>query len=112
MAQEVKVLSRHLSGGNEENHGNLSQDSWPLGQDLNPGPPKYKARVLTRKPSYTTTNNVVCMCVCVRACTHACMHECIMYVYVHCACMCVWFLFVIFASFDILVGYVCLLFIK
>jgi archaellum component FlaC len=26
---------------------NLSQDSWSLSQDLNPGPPKYKAEVLT-----------------------------------------------------------------
>jgi hypothetical protein len=25
---------------------NLSQDSWPLGQELNPGPPTYEAGVL------------------------------------------------------------------
>jgi hypothetical protein len=28
---------------------NFSQDSWSLGQDLNPGPPKYEAGVLTTR---------------------------------------------------------------
>jgi len=39
-----KVLSWHLPGGTEENHKKLSQDSWSLGRDLNPGPPKYESR--------------------------------------------------------------------
>jgi hypothetical protein len=29
---------------------NLSKDSWPPGQDLNPGPPEYEAGVLTIRP--------------------------------------------------------------
>jgi hypothetical protein len=28
-----------FAGGTEQNHENLSQDSWPSGRDLNPGPP-------------------------------------------------------------------------
>jgi hypothetical protein len=35
-----KVLSRHPPGGTEENHENLSQDSWSPDRDLNPGPPE------------------------------------------------------------------------
>jgi hypothetical protein len=30
----------------------LSLDSWPLGQDLNTGPPKYKTGVLTTWPMF------------------------------------------------------------
>jgi hypothetical protein len=32
---------------------NCSQDSWSPGQDLKPGPPKYKAGVLTIRPQYS-----------------------------------------------------------
>lgn len=28
----------------------LSQDSWPLSQNLNPGPPKFEAEVLPTQP--------------------------------------------------------------
>jgi hypothetical protein len=38
-----KVLSRHLPGGTEENHGNLSQDSRSPGRDLNSEPSEYEA---------------------------------------------------------------------
>jgi hypothetical protein len=41
------VLSRYMPGQNEENTKNLSQDSRSSGRDLNPGPPKYEAGVLT-----------------------------------------------------------------
>jgi hypothetical protein len=34
---------------------NLSQDSQSLGQDLNPGPPKYNAGVLTTQPRHSTS---------------------------------------------------------
>jgi hypothetical protein len=36
------VLSWHLLGGTKENHKNLIQDSWSVGRDMNPGPPKYE----------------------------------------------------------------------
>jgi hypothetical protein len=45
-----KVPSRHLPGGSEENHENLSQDNLPLGVDFNPGLPKYEAGVLPTLP--------------------------------------------------------------
>jgi hypothetical protein len=35
----LKVLSRHLHGGIEENHENLSQINPYQSRDLNPGPP-------------------------------------------------------------------------
>jgi hypothetical protein len=38
-----KALSRHLAGGTEEDHENLSEDLRSPGRDLNPGPPKYEA---------------------------------------------------------------------
>jgi hypothetical protein len=41
--EKFKVLSWHSFEGTEENHKNLSQDSWSPGQDLNPGSPAYKA---------------------------------------------------------------------
>jgi hypothetical protein len=44
------VLSRHSPGGTEKTTKNLSQDSWSLGRDLNPGPPEYGAGVLTTRP--------------------------------------------------------------
>jgi hypothetical protein len=37
------VISWNLPRGTKENHKNLSQDSWSLGQDLKPGPAKYEA---------------------------------------------------------------------
>jgi hypothetical protein len=37
----VKVLSQHLLGGTEDNHENLSQDSWYPGWDVNQGPCEY-----------------------------------------------------------------------
>jgi hypothetical protein len=39
----VKVLSRNLPGGTEENHKDLSQDSRSLGQDLKAGASEYEA---------------------------------------------------------------------
>jgi hypothetical protein len=42
-----KVLSQHLPWGTKENHRKI-QDSQSLGQDLNSGPPKYKAEVSGR----------------------------------------------------------------
>jgi hypothetical protein len=45
-----KVLSQHFPGGTQENHKNFNHDSQSLGQYLNPGPPKYKAGVLTALP--------------------------------------------------------------
>jgi hypothetical protein len=45
-----KALSRHLSGGTEENYEYISQDNWSPYQALNPGPPKYEAGVLTTLP--------------------------------------------------------------
>jgi hypothetical protein len=43
----LKVLSWHLLEGLRKNHKNVSQDSWSPGRDLNPGPSKYEAGVLT-----------------------------------------------------------------
>jgi hypothetical protein len=43
----VYVLSQHLPGGTTENHENFTHNSQSLGQDLNPGPPKHEAVVLT-----------------------------------------------------------------
>jgi hypothetical protein len=34
---------QEFSGETEENHANLSQDSWSSDRDLNPRPPKYEA---------------------------------------------------------------------
>jgi hypothetical protein len=45
-----EMLLWHLPGGSGENHKNLSQDSLSLSQDLNQGPPEYKAGVLTTRP--------------------------------------------------------------
>jgi hypothetical protein len=45
-----KVLSQHLPGGTKQNHGNLNQDNWYPGRDLNPGPPKSEAGVLSLDP--------------------------------------------------------------
>jgi hypothetical protein len=39
-----------LSGGIEENHDKLKQDSQLLSQDLNPRHPKYEAWVITTEP--------------------------------------------------------------
>jgi hypothetical protein len=54
-----KVLSRHLPGRTEENHKNLSQDSWFPGRDLNPGPPEYETGVLTTRPRLLVTKTGV-----------------------------------------------------
>jgi hypothetical protein len=45
----LKVLSRHLPGGTEENDENLSQNCRSPGRDLSPGPPEYEAGVLTTR---------------------------------------------------------------
>jgi hypothetical protein len=45
-----KTLHRHLPGGIEKNHKNLTQDSQALGPDLNLGPSEYEAGVLTTQP--------------------------------------------------------------
>jgi hypothetical protein len=42
-----KALSRHSTGGAEENHENLNQDSWYTGRDLKTGLPEYETRVLS-----------------------------------------------------------------
>jgi hypothetical protein len=41
------VLPRHSSAGSEKNHENFSQYSRSADRDMNPGPPKYEAVVLT-----------------------------------------------------------------
>jgi hypothetical protein len=41
------VQARHLTGGTEKNHENLSNDSPSPGRDFNPGSPEYEAGVLT-----------------------------------------------------------------
>jgi hypothetical protein len=47
---QLKALTRHLPGGTEESHEDLSQDSRSLDRDLNTGPPEYETIVLTTKP--------------------------------------------------------------
>jgi hypothetical protein len=44
------LLSRHLSGGTEENHETLSQDSWSPGLNWKSGPPEFEAGVPTTRP--------------------------------------------------------------
>jgi hypothetical protein len=41
-----EASSQNFPGRTEENHKDLSQDSWSLGQDLNQGPSRYEAGVL------------------------------------------------------------------
>lgn len=41
------IYLEHLSGGTEENHKNLSQNSWFPGQNLNLRPSELEAGVLT-----------------------------------------------------------------
>jgi hypothetical protein len=55
-----KVLSRYLPVGPEENHKNLSQDSGSPGRDLNPGPRKYEAGVLTTPLWGSVRNSRTC----------------------------------------------------
>jgi hypothetical protein len=43
-----KVMSQHSLGGTVENHIETQVSQSP-GQDLNPGPPEYKAGVLTKQ---------------------------------------------------------------
>jgi hypothetical protein len=45
---QLTVLSRHLSGGTEENHEKPHNSRSP-GRDSNPGPPEYEAGVLTTR---------------------------------------------------------------
>jgi hypothetical protein len=47
---KFKALSRHLTGGTEEKHKNLSLDSQSPGRDFNPGHPEYEAGVLIIQP--------------------------------------------------------------
>jgi hypothetical protein len=47
-----KVLSRHSLGGTEGNQ-EKPQDIPSPGRDMNPGSPKYEARVLTTRPRYS-----------------------------------------------------------
>jgi hypothetical protein len=54
--KEVVVLSHHFPGWNEENRKNSSQDSCSQGQDLNPRPPEYEARMLTIRRQYSVYN--------------------------------------------------------
>jgi hypothetical protein len=46
---DSKVLFRHSPGESEEKDESLSQGSRSPGGDLNPGPPKYEAGVLTTR---------------------------------------------------------------
>jgi hypothetical protein len=46
----IKVLSRMLSGGIEEDDENFSQYSQFLGRNFNPGRPEYEAELLTTRP--------------------------------------------------------------
>jgi hypothetical protein len=43
-------LSQHLLERNKENHKIPQSGSWSLGQDMNLGPPEYKARMLITQP--------------------------------------------------------------
>jgi hypothetical protein len=43
---EFKVLSQNVPRWIGKNH-KKPQDIWPLGRNLNPEPPEYKARMLT-----------------------------------------------------------------
>jgi hypothetical protein len=43
----IQGTMRHLPGGTDENHENLSQDSRSPALDLNPGPPEYETGVVT-----------------------------------------------------------------
>jgi hypothetical protein len=47
---DFEVLFQYLPGGTEENHKNVSQQSWLPGRDLKPGPPKCEAGVLRTLP--------------------------------------------------------------
>lgn len=42
-----RVLSQHLPGGTKENHKDLGQDRWCLGQGVNLAHPEYKFEVLS-----------------------------------------------------------------
>jgi hypothetical protein len=44
------LILRYFPAGTEENHENLSQDSRSPGRNLNLGPPKYEAGLLTTRP--------------------------------------------------------------
>jgi hypothetical protein len=44
------VISRYYAWIDWEKQRHLCQDSWSLGRDLNPGPPEYKAGILTIQP--------------------------------------------------------------
>jgi hypothetical protein len=50
-----------LSGGTEESHKGVSQDSWSPGRDLNPGLPEYEAGVLTTLPSSSVVQWLACL---------------------------------------------------
>jgi hypothetical protein len=39
---QLKLLSRHLTGGTEENHWDLNQDSRSSGPNLDTGPQEYE----------------------------------------------------------------------
>jgi hypothetical protein len=50
-----KDLEASIDRGTEENHENTIEDSRSTGQDLNPGPYEYEARLLTTQPRRSIT---------------------------------------------------------
>jgi hypothetical protein len=50
MISNFKVVPRKSPGRTEDNHKKTCEYSQSQGQDLNPGPPEYKARLLTTRP--------------------------------------------------------------
>jgi hypothetical protein len=54
---KIKELLKHLSGVIEKHCKILSQDIQPAGSTFNPGPPKYKAGVLTTQLQHS--NNMM-----------------------------------------------------
>jgi hypothetical protein len=45
----------------EENHRNLSQNGQSLGRDLNQGPPKYEAGMITTRPQRLVFQRCLCL---------------------------------------------------
>jgi hypothetical protein len=69
----LKILSRNLTGGTEENDEN-PQDIWRLDRELNPGCPEYGAGVLaTRLRRSDTLDPILSLLVCPLCILTACL---------------------------------------
>jgi len=55
---ESTIHFRHLTGGTEENHKNISHNGRSPGRDLNPRTTEYEAEVLTTRLRRTVTLTV------------------------------------------------------